>query len=329
MESRVVWLDSLKGVLIILVILGHSIAQIIGNDAANNNYLWCLIYSFHMPAFISVSGYLAYDHMGGGKLNVLFSVIRRFQQLLLPFFIWSLAFLAIRDKIALYVNCIFMPNTTFWFLWALFFISALFIIVQYFSQKCKVNNDHVLVATCVVFAGVLVLLKDIHFLGIQYILYYFIFYVLGYFIHKWNLRSNKVNVRLLFVIWLFLASFWRPNALPDFSPLTGSVATMLCFVHKFVVAAVAVVTLFLFAPRVLNNDHIINRVLAWLGKFSLGIYVIHLTFIDIAMSVVARFINGEIARVWLLCFLLLLFSVALIRILNINKWTARLLLGKI
>lgn len=46
---RIKWLDILKGLLIILVILGHS----------NMNYsIVKIIYSFHMPLFFMISGYL-------------------------------------------------------------------------------------------------------------------------------------------------------------------------------------------------------------------------------------------------------------------------------
>lgn len=70
MNNRLIWADSIKGWLILLVIIGHCIASIIGNDAANLDYWWCLIYSFHMPAFIAISGYLNYR--GGGNQITLF-----------------------------------------------------------------------------------------------------------------------------------------------------------------------------------------------------------------------------------------------------------------
>ena len=135
MTVRYTWADSLKGVLIVLVIIAHCIAQIIGNDAANNNYWWCLIYSFHMPAFMAVSGYLTYRPNVAGQIKVWSSVSRRFQQLLIPFLVWSGVYFAIRGSIASYANCILMPNTTFWFLWALFFISVLFVLFQDFSYR--------------------------------------------------------------------------------------------------------------------------------------------------------------------------------------------------
>lgn len=86
MNNRLIWADSIKGWLILLVIIGHCIASIIGNDAANLDYWWCLIYSFHMPAFIAISGYLNYR--GENQINpIRVDVIikRRFQQLIVPF----------------------------------------------------------------------------------------------------------------------------------------------------------------------------------------------------------------------------------------------------
>ena len=58
-KQRLIWADSLKGWLILLVILGHAIQQTLGADC-DSNHLWNLIYSFHMPAFMAVSGWLAY-----------------------------------------------------------------------------------------------------------------------------------------------------------------------------------------------------------------------------------------------------------------------------
>ena len=63
-NRRLIWADSLKGFLILLVILGHSIQYTLGN-ACYFNHLWNIIYSFHMPAFMAISGFLAYRDGGG------------------------------------------------------------------------------------------------------------------------------------------------------------------------------------------------------------------------------------------------------------------------
>lgn len=65
-KKRLIWADSLKGWLIFLVVLGHAIQFTLVVDF-ESCHLWNLIYSFHMPAFMAVSGYLAFRPtvMGG------------------------------------------------------------------------------------------------------------------------------------------------------------------------------------------------------------------------------------------------------------------------
>ena len=52
-DNRNISIDSLKGLLIFLVVLGHSLL-----GTLDENPLRYLIYSFHMPAFFFISGYL-------------------------------------------------------------------------------------------------------------------------------------------------------------------------------------------------------------------------------------------------------------------------------
>ena len=56
MQERMIWLDNLKAYGIILVIIGHSIVITAANDSTG--MLMKLIYSFHMPLFFFISGYL-------------------------------------------------------------------------------------------------------------------------------------------------------------------------------------------------------------------------------------------------------------------------------
>lgn len=58
MKARRSDLDVFKGILIILMVLGHVIQTIISPDDFDNNIVFKVIYSFHMPAFFFISGYL-------------------------------------------------------------------------------------------------------------------------------------------------------------------------------------------------------------------------------------------------------------------------------
>jgi fucose 4-O-acetylase-like acetyltransferase len=57
-KQRIAYIDFLKGFTILLVILGHCIEF---NDTDYwNNIVFRYIYSFHMPLFMFLSGYVSY-----------------------------------------------------------------------------------------------------------------------------------------------------------------------------------------------------------------------------------------------------------------------------
>lgn len=68
--GRVGWIDTLKGALIFLVVLGHALLPAQG-DTALLGQVYDLIYYFHMPLFVFVSGLLAKHTLdAGGRLRV-------------------------------------------------------------------------------------------------------------------------------------------------------------------------------------------------------------------------------------------------------------------
>ena len=54
-DLRISYIDQLKGIAILLVVLGH----VIGYNNCEDSFLWRFIYSFHMPLFMFISGYVA------------------------------------------------------------------------------------------------------------------------------------------------------------------------------------------------------------------------------------------------------------------------------
>lgn len=85
MKERSVFFDDLKGVLILLVIVGHVISICPGCDGANN-ILYLLIYSFHMPLFVFISGYFSTSCYKRGFREMLNGRLKR---LILPLLIYS------------------------------------------------------------------------------------------------------------------------------------------------------------------------------------------------------------------------------------------------
>ena len=62
-DTRVRWVDSLKGILILLVVVGHFLLKV--EDHYVIETIYRLIYAFHMPLFVFVSGLLAKRTLDG------------------------------------------------------------------------------------------------------------------------------------------------------------------------------------------------------------------------------------------------------------------------
>ena len=82
---RIEWVDILKGLAILLVVVGHM-----GYAEGTANPGRVLIYSFHMPLFFMLAGYtaaLSFSRNG----NLLKFVERRFLSVMVPYICWMLA----------------------------------------------------------------------------------------------------------------------------------------------------------------------------------------------------------------------------------------------
>lgn len=134
--KRIVWIDIYKGILILLVMLGHALQYSL-QDSCFDSVLWNIIYSFHMPAFFfAVSGFFAHNSIRGLK-ELGLVIWRRLRQLLIPMTCWQLLldFTHIHSGLnpLKYLDC-----GSFWFLWALFFISVFYSFVCWLSQLTKI-----------------------------------------------------------------------------------------------------------------------------------------------------------------------------------------------
>lgn len=127
-RQRDPYFDNVRAVLITFVVIGHALEGMSSNlgDAV---YLW--IYSFHMPAFVIVTGYLSKTYRGSPR-----QYERMVSTLLLPFLIFQTYQLVVRVLVngsSLTFN-FWQPGWTLWFLVALLIwrlITPIFKIIRY------------------------------------------------------------------------------------------------------------------------------------------------------------------------------------------------------
>jgi fucose 4-O-acetylase-like acetyltransferase len=61
-KERVAYLDNARYWVMLLVVIGHSLTELVVMDSARGIYTW--IYAFHMPFFVLISGYTARHYVG-------------------------------------------------------------------------------------------------------------------------------------------------------------------------------------------------------------------------------------------------------------------------
>lgn len=332
-QQRLIWVDSLKGWLMLLVIIGHAIQSMFVNDYADNR-VWSLIYSFHMPAFMAVSGWLAYrpDSINGGGMALL---LRRFRQLIIPYFVWSFIQYVRQGNYSVdyFMKMFLYPDAYFWFLWVLFFINVLFLLCQHLAYKWGLSEFKVVLTTCLLMIGLMVGF-DIRLFGFQFIAYYYLFYTLGYVLRQFPVRQlgHPVVAVSFIVVWVGFAWEWGMHTLPSWMPIiSGLPVSLLQYVYRGLTAAVAIVVILSMAPKVLNGNGRVNNIASRFGQVSLGIYVVHLTVMGYIIDVVHKIFSfvtiSQLAV--LVSALVAVLSWGIVELLGRNKHTAKILLGKV
>jgi fucose 4-O-acetylase-like acetyltransferase len=122
--NRSQYFDNAKLILIFLVVFGHVISPLKGNDKILFT-LYTVIFLFHMPAFIFISGLFS---KGYRKKGFLFKSIKK---ILLPYLIfqaiYSVFYYYNGDESKLKINLL-QPHWTLWFLLSLFCWNLLLIV---------------------------------------------------------------------------------------------------------------------------------------------------------------------------------------------------------
>lgn len=190
--KRSLYLDNLKFILIFFVVLGHfaNLNRNIPVFGMINN----VIYSFHMPLFIFISGYLS--------KNINCHRKKEFDQVLYTYFVFEiLNFIFTKLTSIGYGGIhIFTPTGQNWYLLGLFFW-------RLFLPYCYLFKKTTSFIITVIFALSVGFYDDFNtFLGLYRIIYFMPFFVLGSYCNDLNLLINKyIRFRSLFIFLLFVS----------------------------------------------------------------------------------------------------------------------------
>jgi fucose 4-O-acetylase-like acetyltransferase len=141
MTKRLTFIDIARAICIILVVIGHYLP-----DNSPNWYLILnnIIYAFHMPLFMFVSGYIC----SAVKKNTGYKdfVLNKFKRLIIPYFFVSIVIISIKllteknmhleNPISLssFYEIFYFPSAGF-FLWFIYVLFLIFLMIPF------VNNN--------------------------------------------------------------------------------------------------------------------------------------------------------------------------------------------
>lgn len=251
-QERFFYLDNLRGIAIVLVVIGHVLQNTLTVEY-NHSFLFQFIYSFHMPLFMFISGAVY-----RGEFSYEW-ILKRLRILFLPFVVWSFIYYLYNKTndpfIEYWISILKEPDKSLWFLLILFYCSMFalpFTKIKYWQEILFILALTVQAVPCSEY-------------GMNLFRWMFFYFALGCLYNKYYLLLFKSNVKLVFVafvlsliceIGVYNIDFKYVSYLKAIFPIT-----ILC----------------IFSYRYLNAE---NQLLGHiLGQNTLQIYVSHFLFI--------------------------------------------------
>lgn len=255
-KTRIAYWDNLKGILIALVVLGHT------GTALGDKWL-SVIYAFHMPLFVFVSGYFS------RKKDSFWDSTKR---LIILYLIFNTAYILLDIVLgeSLTFRRVLTPSFALWYILSLIIWRMLIQILpdKALSSPTLVIPMSVLLALA---AGFIPIGTPMSF---QRTFVFLPFFISGYFARKadvmnWLSKHNNHYVVVVFVLLSVLSYFVLPVFYGSSPYLVGhELRDLVIRVVQLAVAAVLCISVMLMVPQ--------KKVLfADLGRESLLIYLLH------------------------------------------------------
>lgn len=276
MKERIGYIDSLKGLAILLMVMGHVIScQFPSWNVAEREspyitlLVWRLIYSFHMPLLMFCSGLVALHIKEYTWKTVGNMLWKRACTLLLPFFtVGAIRYWTVGGKFLDY-----------WYLWILFQFIIVVIAIDGLCSKLP-KNGRVVSSCVIIISAVLVHIVWKYFMNYEEMPFIdvwhwnlFPYFCMGVICARYDLCTKWFSREWVYTIALLVfggLTYWITivgNRIPKIS-LTGCL-----------VPISAIVMLVYFFKNGKNETSVVEKWLQNHGRNSLEIYVIHFFFL--------------------------------------------------
>ena len=293
-QVRIGWLDTAQGLAILIVVLGHVLGGLIdspvGSHAPPMRMAFLAIYSFHMPVFFLLSGLLVEDRLARGRTAFLSSLV---PTIIWPYFLWSVVQLLMIYSIGSLANrpvqsilpgltgLPWKPVSQFWFLYALFWMH----VAATLLTRRLGREGFVLMALAVKSLALVIALP----LAVRLVTGHMLFYAIGLWLGAGGVErlvgGERPVLRALLLSGIAVAVIAvtmqaAPAYAPDIDVLTAGSPALANVAWRFpaLAAAIAGVMALLAIATAMGAGKEANW-LAWLGRRTMPIYLMHILFI--------------------------------------------------
>lgn len=282
-ENRNQFVDIMRGIAMLLVVLGHTMTGCTANS--QSSFLFNIIWSLQMPLFILISGYVTKYSRPISDGNGLWKYVkRRTVAYMLPWAVWSFLVRGIifgQDGFLNVKHLLWNMDSGYWFLATIWTISMIFGVASFVAERASKENllkKQIVLLGCylagmVLLVGIGVIL-GLSFFAIKLTLYYMPFYYAGFLYGQFDDRMKESEtgkkiidsvVAICFVMWLFVILRFPLYEMSD-----GGFAIILRAATSLA-GCIAVCGL----CKGIFSENRGGGTLAWVGEHSLEVYLTH------------------------------------------------------
>lgn len=223
-KVRIHYIDVARAISILLLVWGHTLGH-----SENSKYIYKIIYSFVVPLFFVVSGFLMSTKESFGNFAK-----NKFVRIMIPYFVWAVLFLVpfymfgssvassfdISQKDGLLTvmkNILYgigkghrlQQNSSLWFLPALYTMSLFYYYLFYLLDKFDNDRLRIVAAAVLMIAGYI---SDEYLLlslpwGLNTVFVAGVYFYIGYLLRRYKVIEQIMSKKYRFIV-LVVAGIW-------------------------------------------------------------------------------------------------------------------------